>query len=274
MHEGLTASQFDAIARVAREHWGLHLTEQKRTLVSGRLGKHLARSPHGSAEEFCRAISDQPSAELLQELFELLSTNTTSFFREDHHFDFLADQVYPALCRSGSKRLRIWSAACSNGSEAYTAVMHAMEHIPGISTWDFRVLATDLSPNALAQARAGTYPAEAMESVPPRYSKYFEAGADGQQRIAQPVRDRVAVHELNLMGRWPMRGPFDVILLRNVMIYFDSETRAELVTRAGRLLSPTGVLIVGSSETLTGSAAGMRSLAPAIYSPQTRRAAA
>jgi len=275
MQHELTDSQFAVIARVAGERWGLHLTEQKTALVAGRLAKYLVRSPFESTEEFCRAIERNPSEHLLTEFFDMLSTNTTSFFRESHHFDYLAEHIYPALRQSNTRRLRIWSAACSNGAEPYTAVMHAMEQIPEISKWDFRVLATDLSAGVLAEAQAGVYPQEALQGIPNQYTdRYFEPAENGSRRVHRTVRSRVAVHELNLNGDWPMRGPFDVIFLRNVMIYFDIPTRRRLVSRALELLSQNGVLIVGSSETLTGVVPGIRALAPAIYAPEARRAAA
>lgn len=271
----LTKRQFDEIAAIARERWGLDLTDKKQALVQNRLAKMLARSTqYKSVDDYLNHLRHNGTEEDMLVFFDLLSTNTTSFFRESEHFDYLADHFYPALAAAtGRRRVRIWSAACSNGSEPYTIGIHARECLPNLDQLDFKILATDLSNSALAAARTAVYPEKAVEHLPkPIRGKYFEprtrAHGDKTETIYQvhhSIRSLVSIHQLNLMDPWPMKGPFDVIFLRNVMIYFSKETREQLVTRMHGLLAPRGLLIIGSAETLSGLNVPFRMVRPAIY---------
>lgn len=266
----LGQSDFRLIAEFAHRRWGLHLPEGKARLVESRLTKFLRKSPFDSIQAYVDHISNRATDEELLEFFDLLSTNTTSFFRESQHFDFLRDHFYPRFTSAGGQRkLRIWSAACSNGAEPYSLVIHVLENLRGAERMDFKLLATDLSNGALRLAREARYCPKDLEQMDPalvkRYFRRVEAPDDRTMQVTPDVRARVSIHQLNLMDRWPMSGPFDVVFLRNVMIYFNKETRDRLVSRMVRLLSPGGVFVIGSAETVPAKDFGLRVAQPSVY---------
>ncbi len=267
----LTTGQFREIAQIAQEAWGLELTDRKRALVQNRLSKLISRSHYRSIAEYLDHLRQEMTEQDMLVFFDALSTNTTSFFREEQHFRHLAETLYPRLGQApAGTRVRIWSAACSDGSEPYTIAVHAAHHLTNIDRLDFRILATDLSGKSLERARAAVYPARALESVPAsmRRVSFERCGEDGggpTYRVAPAVRRLVSIHQLNLMGEWPMRGPFDVVFLRNVMIYFNRPTRERLVRRMRTLLGDDGLLVIGSSETLSGIDSGLRMVRPSVY---------
>ncbi|HED52784.1 MAG TPA: protein-glutamate O-methyltransferase CheR [Phycisphaerales bacterium] len=269
----LTTSQFKRIADIAYANWGLALTEQKHQLVASRMTKHLRGSPYQSIEQFLDHIENNASTRDMLEFFDILSTNVTSFFRERQHFDYLEREFYTPLAKGNlttpGRKIRIWSAACSTGPEPYSLAIHAMENLPDIDSWDFKILGTDLANSAVAKAKAGTYPADMVENLPKDLvDKYFVRGtgsADGTVTVCDAVKKLVTVSQLNLMADWPMKGPFDVIFCRNVMIYFDVETKKKLVSRMSDLLRPGGVLVVGSAESLSRQEIQLRTAQPSVY---------
>lgn len=163
----------------------------------------------------------------------------------------------------------MWSAACSNGAEPYSMAIHAWEHLSNLDSWDFKILATDLSNSAIEEARRGVYPSKMVENLDRGLLKRHFLRGRGKQvemvRIAPHVRRRVTVGRLNLMDPWPLRGPFDVIFCRNVMIYFDKPTRQRLVARLYDLLRGGGLLAIGSAETLSGLDSKFRTVEPSFY---------
>ncbi|MBK7405974.1 MAG: protein-glutamate O-methyltransferase CheR [Phycisphaerales bacterium] len=269
----ITPKQFQFIASLAKEYWGLHLSERKMDLVCNRLAKFLARSPYDSVDSYLEHLTSSADEEDRLVFFDILSTNVTSFFRERQHFDYLEREFYTPLARGAttlpSRRIRFWSAGCSTGCEPYSLAIHAAEHLPELARWDFRILATDLSNSAVQAAQAAVYPAGMVESLDQTIvKKYFQRGAGeqaGMVRVAPETRALVSIARLNLMEDWPMKGPFDVIFCRNVMIYFDRPTRERLVNRYCDLLRPGGILAIGSSETLSGINVPLRSVAPSTY---------
>lgn len=256
----LATSQFQRIVTIAREQWGLHLTEKKLPLVSNRLSAFMRHSNFPTVEAYLDHLETDADEEDRLVFFDLLSTNVTSFFRDKPHFDYLEREFYTPLARGNlttpGKRIRIWSAACSTGQEPYTLAMNAIESLPDLASWDFKILATDLSNFAVEQAKAGMYPADKMDGIPTDLlSKYFVKGSGetkGQYTVSKALRSMVTVARLNLMEPWPFKGKFDVIFCRNVMIYFDAPTRQKLVLRFHELLRPGGILAIGSAETLAG----------------------
>lgn len=269
----ITPKQFQLIASIAKEYWGLNLSERKMDLVCNRLAKFLTRSPYDSVEEYLNHLTTDADDEDRLVFFDILSTNVTSFFRERQHFDYLEREFFTPLARGTislpGKRIRMWSAGCSTGCEPYTMAIHASEHLPNIKSWDLKILATDLSNSAVANAKSAVYPASMLGGVDAGIiRKYFKKGEGdhaGTVHVREDIRAMVSVARLNLTGEWPMRGPFDVIFCRNVMIYFDKETREKLVGRYCDLLRPGGILAIGSSETLSGIATPLRSVAPSTY---------
>ncbi|GIX47032.1 MAG: chemotaxis protein methyltransferase [Candidatus Tectimicrobiota bacterium] len=229
-----------------------------------RLGKRLRALGLPSFAHYLRYLAADASGQERQQLIEALTTNKTGFFREPQHFAFLQREL-PALCRR-SARLRFWSAGCASGEEPYSLAMVLWEHVPDLAQRDVRILATDIATAVLQRARQGRYDAQALQAVPaPLRHKYFTAVAPGVYRVQARLRALVRFARLNLLDPWPMRGPFDVILCRNVMIYFDRETRANLVQRFVRLLSPGGYLFTGHAESLVNLAPGLRYVQPAVY---------
>lgn len=249
----LTDADFTLLCRLAREHTGIALAENKRELVYGRIGRRLRKLQLASFREYCELLEQAPATEL-EHFINAVTTNLTSFFREQHHFAHLAQEALPHLlhANSASRRLRIWSAGCATGEEAYSIAMVVRETLGTRRGWDVRVLATDVDSNVLATAQAGIYARERLEMSEERRQRWFDSVPDrpGHARVRPEVAQLVTFRPLNLMARWPMRGPFDVVFCRNVVIYFDKPTQRELFERIA-LLQPAGALLyVGHSESL------------------------
>ncbi len=269
----LQTSQFEKIAKIARERWGLDLGDRKQSLVASRMAKFLKKTPFDDIDAYLRHLECDGAEEDMLAFFDILSTNVTSFFRERQHFDYLEREFYTALARSNlttpGRRIRIWSAACSTGPEPYSLAMHAIEHLPDFESWDFKVLATDLATSAITEARAAVYPQKMVDDLPESLvRRYFLQGTGaraGMVRVAEPVRRLVTIRRLNLMDSWPITGPFEIIFCRNVMIYFDRPTRERLVQRLYGLLNPGGILAIGSAETLSGMDTEFRTVQPSVY---------
>jgi chemotaxis protein methyltransferase CheR len=262
----LTPAQFARITDVLHEHAGIRMREGKEGLVRARLTKRLRKLGLADFDAYLKYIEKDSTRGEFAEMIDALTTNKTSFLREASHFDFLRTSVFPTL----NGPVRIWSAGCSSGEEPYTLAMLCNEAFADIATRDVRILSTDISHRVLAQAKAGVYPAENMADVPaPWLQKYWTRKQDAQGRAVfeaeKPLRRLVHFAKLNLMERWPMQGPFDAILCRNVMIYFDKATQQQLVERYWQLLRPGGHLFVGHSESLTGLAHKFRYVQPAVY---------
>lgn len=264
----LTPAQFARITAVLHEHAGIRMREGKEGLVRARLTKRLRKLGLADFDAYLDHVEKEPSRREFAEMIDALTTNKTSFLRESSHFDFLREAVFPAL-HGG---VRIWSAGCSSGEEPYTLAMLCNEAFPDIATRDVRILATDISHRVLAQAKAATYPADVMGDVPaPWLQKYWTRKQDPQGRAVfeaeKSLRRLVHFAKLNLMERWPMQGPFDAILCRNVMIYFDKPTQRTLLQRFHPLLKPDGLLICGHSESLMHCADLFRNLGRTVYAP-------
>ncbi len=258
--------QFARISNVLHAHAGIRMREGKEGLVRARLAKRLRALNLPDFEAYLDFVEQEPSRREFAEMIDALTTNKTSFLREASHFDYLRDTVFPAL----TGPVRIWSAGCSSGEEPYTLAMLAHETFRDIGSRDVRILATDLSHRVLATAKAALYPAESMADVPSTWmQKYWTRTRDAQGRevceAGKSLRRLVHFAKLNLMDRWPMQGPFDAILCRNVMIYFDKATQQQLVERYWALLRPGGHLFVGHSESLTGLTHRFRYVQPAVY---------
>lgn len=241
--------------------------------VADRPAKFLRESPVEDATEYLEHLANDANEEDMLVFFDLLSTNVTSFFREREHFDYLEREFYTPLARGNTtrpgRRIRLWSAACSTGPEPYSLAMHAMQHLPNLDSWDFKILATDLSNTAIEEARIAMYPKKMLENLDGALvRKHFRRGTgsnEGMVKIAPHIRKLVTIERLNLMDPWPFRGPFDVIFCRNVMIYFDQPTRTRLLARMFELLRPGGILAVGSAETLSGLNSKFRTVQPSVY---------
>ncbi len=255
-----TAEDFRHIAQVLHSHAGIALNESKAALVYSRLAKRLRALGLRSFRDYCALIQGIEGVDERQAMTAALTTNVTRFYREPHHFEHLRDVVMPVLAeraRAG-QRVRLWSAACSNGQEPYSMAMTVLSVLPEAADLDVRILATDIDPNMVAEGLAGVYSEEAPEAAPSMLRhRWFDraAGRPGYLSASPTLRRLVAFRELNLIGDWPMRGRFDVIFCRNVVIYFDDATQERVWSRFLPMMTPDATLYIGHSERVSGPAA-------------------
>ena len=251
----LTDAQFHRIRGLVREHTGIALSDAKRQLVYGRLSRRLRALKLGSFREYIELL-ERGVANELEEFINAITTNLTSFFREPHHFEYLATDLLPQIVarNTGMRRARIWCCAASTGEEPYSIGMVLREAAPLLHGFDIKVLATDLDSAVLATAANGIYNAERLTSVAStRASRFFRKGSGahaGQYRVQDELRNLITFKQLNLMHEWPVRGPFDAIFCRNVIIYFDKDTQRALFARMAALQRPGDILFLGHSESL------------------------
>jgi chemotaxis protein methyltransferase CheR len=251
----LSDVEFSRICELVREHSGIALGDAKRHMVYGRLVRRLRALRMQGFADYVRLLERGEPLEL-QEFTNAITTNLTSFFRESHHFDYLSEQLLPAIAPAvrAAGRLRIWSSACSTGEEPYSIAMVLREKQELLSGVDAKILATDLDSNVLATAQAGVYPAERLQQMAPsRVKEFFREGIgtlQGSVKVAPALRHLITFKQLNLLQDWPMRGPFDVIFCRNVVIYFDIETKRTLFQRMAAMQRPGAILFLGHSENL------------------------
>jgi chemotaxis protein methyltransferase CheR len=258
LHDHEFASFRQMIHRIA----GITMSPTKKALVAGRLAKRLKQHGLSSYEAYFQLISRQQDE--LQVAVDLLTTNETHFFREQKHFDFLRQRVLPQ--RDPGRAFRVWSAASSSGQEAYSLAMLLADEL-GQAAWE--VFASDISTKVLDQARTALYPMEQSTEIPAAYLKAYclkgVASQAGQFTLEPALRRRVRFQQINLNERLPQVGEFDVVLLRNVMIYFDAETKRQVVARLLQHLRPGGWFIVGHSESLNGLARDLVAERPSVY---------
>jgi chemotaxis protein methyltransferase CheR len=257
-----TEGDFKTIAAMVHGDAGIALHETKATLVYSRLAKRLRALGLESFRDYCGLVAGAEGVDERQRMLAALTTNVTRFFREPHHFDHLRTKVLPPLlnaARAGGK-VRLWSAACSSGQEPYSAAMAILATAPDAANLDIRILATDIDPNMVAEARQGAYAPTLLTGIPEEYRRRWTAPSahrPGSVQIAEEARALITFNELNLIGDWPMKGKFDAIFCRNVAIYFDDDTQARLWSRFAPLLKVGGHLYIGHSERVAGPAAAV-----------------
>ncbi len=242
-----TAADFRKIAALVHGEAGIVLSEGKAHLVYSRLAKRLRSIGLRSFHDYCALVESDGDERIA--MIAAMTTNVTRFFREPHHFDHLRTLLPPlaAAARAG-RRLRIWSAGCSSGEEPYSIALTLLDAMPDAAQHDVRILATDLDPNMLTRGRSARYSRNAVAEVPPALKdRFIVAEADGVV-ICDAARALVQFNELNLLSQWPMKGRFDIIFCRNVMIYFDEPTQEGIWRKFAGLLNPGGTLLIGHSE--------------------------
>jgi chemotaxis protein methyltransferase CheR len=243
----LTRRDLADIAAMIYSDAGIFLNDSKASLVYSRLSKHIRSLGLRGFKDYIALVESQEGAGERREMLSYLTTNFTRFFRENHHFEHLRDDVLPGLISrvKNGGRARIWSAACSDGQEPYSIALTLLSLLPNAADYDLRILATDIDPKILALARAGLYDENALETVSPAMRKQWfrEVDANGRRK-----------YELNLMAQWPFKGGFDVIFCRNVVIYFDEPTQMKIWSRFASLLPEGGHLYIGHSERVSGDA--------------------
>ncbi len=266
-----TNQDFKRIAALLYDQAGISLPDSKATLVYSRLAKRLRALGLRSFSEYCAFVSSDKGQDESQEMLRALTTNVTRFFREPHHFDDLRANVLEPVAdqvRAG-RRLRLWSAACSSGQEPYSMAFTVLSVWPNAADLDIRILGTDIDTNVLATGRAGIYDESLLEGIPAATrNQFFERDASDRRawRVCEAARSLVAFRELNLNGpSWPMKGPFDAIFCRNVVIYFDEPTQERVWSRFAPLVAPGGRLYVGHSERVGASVTAFESCGLTAY---------
>lgn len=256
----LSRRDLSEIAAMIYADAGIYLNDSKASLVYSRLSKHIRTLGLRGFKEYIALVASPEGAAERREMLSYLTTNFTRFFRENHHFEHLRDDVLPGLIARAKNggRVRIWSAACSDGQEPYSIALTVLSLLPNAMDYDFRILATDIDPKILALARAGVYDENALETVSPAMRKQWFKEVDSNGRRKYQVDDRlkrlITFNELNLMSQWPFKGGFDVIFCRNVVIYFDEPTQMKIWSRFASLLPENGHLYIGHSERVSGDA--------------------
>ena len=271
--ECVTERDFQRISEIVHKHCGINLHDGKKELVRARIAKRLRVSGLRTASEYLEHVFADPTGQEFTCFIDSLSTNLTSFFREVGHFDYLVETHLPAMLlrkrKAGTSRIRVWSAGCSTGEEPYSLALTLLNATGDGAGWDIKLLATDISTQVLATAKAGIYDKTRVASVPAALKgKYLTAARTGDKSAFQVVpaaRNLIQFAYLNLMEEWPFSGPFDFIFCRNVMIYFDKPTQEKLVNRYWEHLEKGGLLFTGHSESLTGVKHRFDYVQPTIY---------
>ncbi|GAE87692.1 CheR family methyltransferase [Acetivibrio straminisolvens] len=266
----ITKKEFDKLAAYVKSNYGINLTEKKKTLVVGRLHNILQQMNFKSFSDYYDYVISDTTGEALTTLINKITTNHTFFMREPDHFEFFASTVLPYLTATikGSMDLRIWSAGCSSGEEPYTLAMIIADFFGAQKAfWDTRILATDISMNVIQKAKRGIYSSERIEGVPDSWRrKYFRKIDESNWAVADSIRNEVIFRIFNLMNTaFPFKKKFHVIFCRNVMIYFDQQTKMELVNRFYEFTEPGGYLFIGHSESLNREETGYKYIMPAVY---------
>lgn len=258
----LTDPEFFQFKELIYRIAGISLSPAKKPLVSGRLAKRVKAHQLSSYGDYFRLLGNHPDE--MQTAVDLLTTNETYFFREPKHFDFLREKILPQH-RSG-RLFRVWSAASSSGQEPYSIAMTLADGLGG-RPWE--MVASDISTQVLEKARSGHYPLEQAKHIPQNYlARYCLKGVGSQEgtfMIERGLRSRINFMQVNLNASLPKLGEFDLVFLRNVMIYFDTETKRQVVSRILGLLKPGGYLLIGHSESLNGIVDGLQTVMPAVY---------
>lgn len=264
----LTDKEFYAIVDFMKKNYGIEL-EKKRNLVHSRMENYLTRNGYTSYGQYLDMCKHDPNGIEAEYLVNMLTTNHTFFLREPVHFNFMRDEALPWIKEKEklTKDVRIWSAAASSGEEAYTISMVLNDYF-GIEAdkWELSVLATDISHKALAAAQEGIYGPEHIKGVPERWvGRYFVKTDDCRYQIKKEMRDRVIFRYFNLMEPLPFRRKFHIIFLRNVMIYFNEETKAQLLKKLAGFIEPGGYLFIGVTESIETEGTGLEYVEPSIY---------
>jgi len=259
-------ADFRGLVDLAYQFAGIALSDSKRNLVYSRLSRRLRVLGMKSFSDYRQYLEATESER--ENFINAISTNLTKFFRESHHFDHFRDEIAIPFSRNRStSRLRVWSAGCSSGEEPHTIAMVLKREIRDVERQDVRILATDIDTEMVARGTRGEDPENSLDEVPRAYQEYFERapGKANTLLVNRSVRSLIAFKRLNLMETWPFKGPFDAIFCRNVMIYFDAPTKAQLIERFTEKIRPGGFLYIGHSESLNGAHPGISLVGRTIY---------
>ena len=247
-----TVDDFNILRKLSNDYSGIQAPDERFDMFYSRLSKRVRKLGLPNFKAYCTYLQSHHDDEFTQ-FINAITTNLTSFFREQHHFDYLRDIVVPELLmrNKNTKQIRVWSAGCSTGEEPYSIAMTLLDVIP--SDWDITILATDLDTNVLQMASEGIYTHDRVAELPPETLKRWfmrNKSSPNHVKVKMPLQEVVEFKQLNLMNDWAMKIPFDVIFCRNVLIYFDRETKTALAKRYAKMLSSKSWLFIGHSESL------------------------
>ena len=267
--------EFSQYRKLIYSKAGIFLAPAKKALLEARLSRRLRELGMESFAAYYKYVTEDLGGEELTHLLDRISTNETHFFREPRQFEFLEKQVFPqwtTQAKDGlrSHQIRVWSAGCSTGEEPYSLAMTLLDHFPPGHGWDIEITATDLSCRAIGIAQKAIWPIAKVNEIPQKYLKQFMlqgvGGQQGYMKAGPEIRSIVTNYRLNLNDEhYCVTPPFDLIFCRNVMIYFDVESRARIVHRLVNFLAPEGYLFVGHAESLSGVSDRIRHVAPTVY---------
>lgn len=266
----LSDDQFDYIRKLVTEHAAIRLPDTKRQMVYGRLVRRLRELKLGSFDDYIEMLERDTGKEFIN-LINAITTNLTSFFRENHHFELLRNQYLPDIVesRGAARQLRVWSAGCSTGEEPYTIAITLKEFLPPEATWDVRILATDIDTNVVNTAEQGVYSIDRVKDLKTEIKRNWFRRGKGVNRnmvkVNSELQQMISFRSLNLMEGWPMKGKFDIIFCRNVVIYFDKPTQKRLFDRYAELLHDGGYLFLGHSESMHNLSDRFKLLGNTVY---------
>ena len=266
--DSMTDGEFRRIARYMSEHYGIEMKD-KRSIVEGRLENHVGELGYRSYTEIMNAAEHNPKGPEDKLLVDILTTNYTYFMREFEHFEFWKNEVLPELKRreEHSRDLRVWCGASSTGEDPYTIAMVLSDYF-GLDSceWDTGILATDVSVQALETAVRGIYPGEKIDMLPYGWKeRYFRQVDSGYYQAVRALREKITFSKLNLMDQFLFKKKMHTIFMKNVMIYFDNETRIDLLNRVYDVLEPGGYLFIGMTENIDRNRTGFEYVRPAVY---------
>lgn len=266
----ISARNFERLARYIYDYSGIKMPSSKRTMLEGRLRRRLRQTGHATFDSYCDYLFKDDGLEVESVvLIDAVTTNKTDFYREPRHFDFMAGHVLPEYKAAGVRRIRAWSAACSTGAEPYTMAMVMQRFANEHGGPDYQILGTDLSTDVLETALRGVYPNEMLTPVPVDARRWVMPAKDSRRResrIHPSLRAKLSLARLNLMDEsYSVGDPFDMIMCRNVMIYFDKQTQAKVLKRLCDRLKPGGYLFIGHSESITGIELPLMTVANTVF---------
>jgi len=268
-HLEISQDEYAKISTYIRENYGISLSEKKRTFIISRLGNIVKTKGFNTINDYFEHIQEDKTGNTVIEMINKLTTNYTYFYREHKHFEYMKNIVLPSLVKKEalSKDMRIWSAGCATGEEPYTLQMIIKDVLrESYASWNTDILATDISTNALAKAREGVYPNEAIDKMPPEWkNKYFQRLDEDNSIIKNEIKSRIIFKRFNLMDPFPFKRRLHVIFCRNVMIYFDAETKNKLVDKFYEMMEPGGYLFIGHAESIDRNASRYNYIQPAVY---------
>lgn len=266
----ISARNFERLARYIYDYSGIKMPSSKRTMLEGRLRRRLRHTGHSTFDDYCDHLFREDGLESESVfLIDAVTTNKTDFFREPRHFDYMAEQVLPEYLAAGQRRIRAWSAACSTGAETYTMAMVMQRFADEHGGPDFQILGTDLSTEVLETALRGVYANEVLGPVPADMRRWVMPARDSRRREARihpALRAKLSLARLNLMDdSYSVGEPFDLIMCRNVLIYFDKPTQAKVLKRLCDRLKRGGFLFIGHSESITGIDLPLTTVANTVF---------